>query len=216
MQQVRIPLFQKYDITPTTDCIYGVFGPDTVGQGFLTTSGSSTTVTPVTAGTLPYKGLTVGTEISVNRDGTRDVVYLTAIDSGFDSGTVDTAVNWQTGPQLGAGRAWHYRIFLGGQLDTDGWFNRRQFDDLVIQYAVPTFNATSLTLRVEGRIKGPQTSPITLLNDITVTGITPALNGEGFIRVPEGVDEVRFGALVNTDGGVNTLNAYALGTPRFR
>lgn len=208
-QQIRIPLFQKYDIAATTDPVFGRFGPDTVGLNRLLTSGSSTTVTAVTAGTTPFRGLNVGAELSVNRDGTWDVVYLTAIDAGLDQGTVDTAVNWETGVQGTSGRQFHYRNFFSGQAVTDGWINRRQFEDMVIQYALDDPHGT-VSFYTEGRIRGPQTTPITLVNTFSSATAT-----EGFIRIPEGVDEIRFGLLVASDTGANLVNAYALGMPRF-
>lgn len=207
---IRVPLFQSYDVPASTDPIFGRFGPDTVGQSFLTTSGSSTTVTPVTAGTLPFQGLTVGTELCVNRDGTRDVRYLTAIDSGNDSATVNSAVNWQAGPQGGAGRAWHYRLFQSGQAATDGWVSVREFDQATIAYELASFSATSITLTLEGRIKGPQGNPITILTVVLTA------TGEDLITIPDTVDEVRLGVLIDTDTGTNTFNAYLLGRPRAR
>lgn len=213
-QELRIPLFQKYDVVATTDAVFGKFGPDRGGRKPAKTSGSSTTVTKVTAGDTPFEGLQVGGELSVNRDGTWDVVYVTTFTDN-ENIVVDTAVNWADGPrgETGVGRHFHWRPFLSGQADTDGWVNVRQFESAYIAYSVPTFNATSLTLSFEGRVKGPQMAPITILT-ISVTGITPALNGEGIVTIPEGVDEVRMGALVNTDTGVNTLNAYLIGKPR--
>lgn len=213
-QELRIPLFQKYDVTATTDAVFGRFGPDQVGHKPALTSGSSTTVTKVAAGDAPFDALQVGGELSVNRDGTWDVVYVTTFTDN-ENIVVNAAVNWQSGPQSSTGRHFHYRRFLSGQTDSDGWVDVRQFDTAYIAYNVPTFNATSLTLSVEGRVKGPQMTPITILT-ISVTGITAALNGEGIITIPEGVDEIRFGALVVTDTGVNTLNAYLIGKPRVQ
>jgi hypothetical protein len=209
--RIRIPLFQNYQVTSDTDAVFGVFGPDTQGQGVLKTSGSSTTVTAGTAGREPFRGLTVGTEISVNRDGTRDVRYLATIDAGLDEATVDSAVNWEAGPQGSTGRAWHYRLFQSGQAATDGWFGVQEFESVTIQYELTTFNATDVTLYVEGRIKGPQSTPVSLVDPIVLTAV-----GEGFITIPEVVDEIRFGCLMDTDGGSNILNAYALCRPRAR
>lgn len=209
--QVRIPLFQSYDAPASTDPIFGRFGPDLCGQGPLTTSGSSTTVTAVTAGREPFRGLTVGSELSVNRDGTRDVRYLAAIDAGLDQATLDTAANWEAGPGGSTGRTFHYRLFQAGQAVTDGWVGVREFDSVTILYELVSFNATDVTLYVEGRIKGPQGNPITLVTPIVLTAA-----GEGAIVIPETVDEIRFGVLVDTDGGANVLNAYLLGRPRAR
>jgi hypothetical protein len=210
MAAIRIPLFQKYQVVASTDPVFGVFGPDQVGTKRALTSGSSTTVTSVTAGDAAFGGLQAGAELSVNRDGTRDVVYITTW-TDEDNIVVDTAVNWEAGPQGSVGRQHHFRRFLSGQGVNDGWFNAEEFDNVTIQYELSTFNATSVTLYTEGRIKGSQMAPVTLVDNIVLTA-----TGEGFITIPESVDEVRFGALVTGDSGSNLLSAYALCRPRAR
>lgn len=204
-----VPLFQKYD-APTT-LTYGKFSEEIVARKPAKTSGSSTTVSAVTAGDNPFAGFGAGYELHVDRDGTHDVVYFTPDGGGdLDTGTVDTAVNWQTGPQGSTGRHFRYRHFLSGTTAADGWVECRRFKGIKIQMTVHSFNAASVTFSIEGRNKFPQTGPTV----ITTTQFTAT--GSDFVDLQPldaPWDEFRVGVIVAGDTGANSVSAAATLTP---
>lgn len=116
----------KYDLD-STNVIYcslvgqsaSAYGPGITGVARILTSGSSTTVSAVTAGTNPFADLGVGDVIAVRRETATDVVYITAKASA-DSVTVDTAVDWGNS---GSGRQFTWLDLRCGTAITDGWID---------------------------------------------------------------------------------------------
>lgn len=206
----RWPLFEKFNLaTASPNFMYGRFSEMRSGRKPLKTSGSSTTVTAVTAGDGPFDELTVGDQINVNRDGTVDTVYIATIVDA-DNGTVTgSGVDWTTGPQGAPGRHFQFRRFQSGTGATAGWFDARNVQALKIQYILTTLNGTSITFQVEGRIKGAQQTA-TIIDSKTLTAA-----GSGFIDVTRMLDaawdEVRVGAQIAGDSGTNDISVYALG-----
>lgn len=202
-----IPIFQKYD-APTT-LTYGKFSQEIVGRKPAATSGSSTTITAVTAGDAPFAGLAAGSELHVDRDGTHDVVYFTpGVDD--DTGTVDTAVNWETGPQGSSGRHFRFRHFLSGTAATDGWIGNRGFKSVKIQMIVHSFNAGSVTFSIEGRNKFPQSAATVITTQVFTA------TGSAFVDLQPldaDWDEVRVGVIVAGDTGANSVSAVAVCAP---
>lgn len=202
-----VPHFLKFDADGTQR--YGVFGPATVGRKPAKTSGSSTSITAVTAGDAPFQGLQVGAELQVNRDGTNDVVYLAAI-ADDDNATTDAAVNWQTGPQSSSGRHFKFRQFLVGTTAADGWVECRRFKGVKIQFVVHSYNSTGITFSIEGRNKFTQTTPTV----ITTKQFTAT--GSDFVDLQPldaPWDEFRVGVQVTGDSGANSVSAASTLTP---
>lgn len=207
MSFFRHQLFAKYNATATLT--YGIFSGETTLPKPVTTSGSSTSITAVTAGDGPFNAVGVGDELHVDRDGTHDVVYITAI-ADEDNATVETAVDWEDGPRgETAGRHARLRRFLSGTTDDDGWFSVHGNKSVKIQFIVSTINATSITFSVQGRIAGSQQSP----TDITSSVFTAT--GSDYVDLQPldaDWDEVRVGVQVTGDTGAQDVSAYALGT----
>jgi hypothetical protein len=205
----RLPLFQLFNVaTASPNYMYGRFSQSFAARKPAKTTGSSTDLDAVTAGDGPFDEVGVGDEVHVNRDGTHDVRYITAVTDG-DNAAVNSAVDWEVGPQGSSGRHFHIRKFQSGTGAEDGWFSVRHVEALKIQLIVTTINATSITFRAEGRIKGPQTTA-TLIDEETFTAA-----GSGYIDVTRMLDanwdEVRLGVQVAGDSGLQSVTAYALG-----
>lgn len=203
---LTVPLFQKYD-APTT-LTYGKFSQEIVARKPAKTSGSSTTVSAVTAGDLPFAGIGAGSELHVNRDGEHDVVYFTPDGGGDnDTGTVDAAVDWSTGPGGSTGRHFRFRHFLSGTTAADGWIPCREYTGMKIQLIVHSFNAASVTFSIEGRVKFPQATPTV----ITTKQFTAT--GSDFVDLQPldaPWDEVRVGVIVAGDTGANSVSVAAV------
>lgn len=92
----------------------------------IETSGSSTTVTAVTASSAPFANLSVGDLIYVRTSPTNvDVRGITAKASS-DSITIDAAADWSAG----SGLPFHWRKFTTGTAATDGWVDTRGYADI--------------------------------------------------------------------------------------
>lgn len=119
----------KYDLDSTSVIYCALWGQQGTAMSFggggipglvpILTSGSSTSVAAVTAGTNPFTNVGVGDVIIVRRETAVDVVYVTAR-ADADNITVDTAVNWQNS---GAGRAFSWLDLRCGTAATDGWID---------------------------------------------------------------------------------------------
>lgn len=205
----RLPLFENFDVsTASPNFMYGRFSEMLTARKPLKTSGSSTTVAAVTAGDGPLDEMTVGDQVNVNRDGSVDTVYIATITDG-DNGTVSSAVNWQTGPGGSSGRHFQFRRFQSGTTASSGWFDAHNVQALKIVYNVATLNGTSITIQVEGRVKGAQQFAVPIETRVVTVA------GNGFIDVTRMLDaawdEVRVGLQVAGDSGAQSVSAYALG-----
>ena len=95
----------------------------------IETSGSSTTVTAVTAGTNPFSAIAVGDVLIVYHDNTTDVRLVVA-KTDADEVTVDVAVDWS------AGYPFSWLQTTCGTTSTDGWLNVEGFEvvQMTVQY----------------------------------------------------------------------------------
>lgn len=104
------------------------------GGNNIKTSGSSTTVTEVTSGSLPFTLLAVGDQIFVNGN-TR---YITAKASGA-SITVNSALNIENS---GSGYPFTWNDVACGTAITDGWISVSDASEVTVKIQVDQLNAT--------------------------------------------------------------------------
>ncbi len=190
MAEQKLLWSELWDIADTS-YRYGVYGEVQTGQNYIKTSGSSTTVTEANSGDGTFQAFAAGDLISVKAgaDGAWSTRILTAVASAA-SVTVNSAITL-------AGNAWSYRKWYNGTASTDGWFSVRDYSTKSVQWQWVTDNATSATFTLEGRIHGGTGSE---LYTQTFTAV-----GSALIAVPEWCDEIRVGAKIDTDGGVNAV-----------
>lgn len=197
-----VTFFEAYDVS-STSLIYCKFIPPRTGQGFITTTGSSTTWTAVGAAT-PFLGLAAGDELTVipGMTGTPIVRYIQTATSSTSIVVAGSAADLSNG---GAGYAFTYRTRSCGTASTDGWVDVGSLGGrpLTLQIIVATINATSLTWSLEGRVAGRNTTATTIVPEIVYTG-----TGSQFITITEGVSAIRLGIKINTDGGAQSVSAY--------
>lgn len=116
---------KDYDSTTLTFCkLVGQNsnprGGTIAGTARIKTTGSSTSVTAVTAGQLPFAALAVDDVIVVTRPGSNAVDWrVIATKTDGDNITVDTAVNWDTT----TGFEFRWLDDQCGTTDNDGWID---------------------------------------------------------------------------------------------
>ena len=209
MPSTRKALFQQYDLTDTSNYVYGLFGDLRPMRKPVKTTGSSATVDEVTSGDNPFDEVDVASEIVVvpGADATAQVRFVAAKASGAQI-TIDSAANWENS---GNGRHASFRKFFSGTTASDGWFGVRSMRRKTLIVTVHSFNATSLLLRVEGRIKGSQGEPALILAR-TYTAVTLGDSVNFPIEIAEGVDEIRVGwKHGGADAGANKVSVYFVG-----
>lgn len=218
-QGVRKALFvsdRDFDASDFTFCVTtGVnadpYGPPRQGTALIATSGSSTTVSAVTANTLPFALLGVGDIIHVTTaPGTTAMRRITAKASG-DSITVDTAI---TIPAAGLGFTW--RQVTCGTAATSGWIDVSAYSDVTITFKINQMNAASVDLVVQCEnvnIDSAVTQvfpPSPTGSGVCETGnFTAAMSTQCAVNISSNTfDRCRFGVDVNTDDGDDlTTNA---------
>jgi hypothetical protein len=118
----------RYDLDAAalTYCVVKGTNGDPYGANYtggpgklIETSGSSTTVTAVTAGTLPFDSLGVGDLIFVQTSTTNTDIRVVAAKASGDSITVDVAVDWSAG----SGFTFSWRDLVCGTTANDGWID---------------------------------------------------------------------------------------------
>lgn len=179
------------------------FGEPRIGPSRIKTVGSSTTVTEVTAGSLPFAALAVGDMIEVRRGAVTDRVSITAKASGA-SITVSSAVSWAGGTVESGGAAgvdFRWRDLACGTAVTDGWVGTGTFHTIGVTIEWVTKNATSLDFQTECAI-GPGL-PI-ILETKSATAV-----GQWGPTITAGVyDRCRVGLKLSTDTGAQVVNAH--------
>lgn len=170
------------------------------GQGFIKTTGASTTVTAVGTA-VPFTSLVVGDEITVITapDTTPVVRYVTARASAVSITISGANVDWSNG---GAGYGFTWRHVACGTTSADGWIQVQPGASRTVQVIVTTINATSINVSFEGRIDGVVAVATPLLPTIAYTAATSE-----FITLPETIDAFRVGWSVTGDAGVQSVSA---------
>lgn len=172
------------------------FGAPIPGTGRVETSGSSTTVTAETASDDPFTNVAAGdmlylytTQPPVRR---RVATWVSA-----DEITVDTALNT-------TGTTWGYYDTLCGA--DAGWLSVEDFTAITFVVDVVTLNATSIGWQVQCRVLGSNAVEVPSGAGTVTTATTTSFT----LNVAEtGWTECRMGLKVNTDGGVQSVSAYA-------
>lgn len=171
----RGTLFYDYDLDNATDYVYGTltglsatpFGSPIRVDVAIKTTGSSTSVTAVTAATSPFAAVAVNDVLAVRRgDGTTDLRRVTAR-ADADNVTVDTAVDWS------AGFAFGYYDATYGTAGTSGWTPVAQATRLQLEWHVKQLNVTGgILVRVQCRTNTLDTQPVTVWPDPTSSAST--------------------------------------------
>jgi hypothetical protein len=223
-QEVRKAYFTyKYDLD-STSFIYCVatgkngspWDSPRDGSAFITTSGSSTTVTELVTDSLPFALLSVGDIIELQNDddgNTPAIRVITAKASGA-SITVNTAIDIST-----AGKPFRWRKVSCGTTATSGWIDVGGFLYKKITVHLNQMNATSIDIRWEGRDLSLDTNPEYIYpGSNTATGTCPGGTSSSgacnytaagiatrtAVEVDVPYDSVRVGMKVNTDDGGDT------------
>lgn len=195
-------LAMRYDVTATSYTYPrltgagSVFDSPIIGPAEIETSGSSTTVTEVTASSAPFASVAVGDILYVQPAANAPVtIRRVATRASSASITVDAAVNWSGGFPFG------YRKFATGTGASDGWIyvSRTTAATKAVQISVETINATSIDYSIEGRI-APDLPAAVLL-----TGTFSAVGGDVF-PIPEAVQQIRVGLKVTGDAGAQSVS----------
>jgi hypothetical protein len=215
---IGVPLVSLYDLDATsyTYCrtlgVNGdVFGAWKQGPSKVVTSGSSTTVTSVTAGgSGAFNGVAAGDEIRIiSSTGTITSRVVTARASA-DSITIDAAVDLTT---PAAGTQFWYRTLECGTETISGWFSTSPYQDLKITWEMNQVSLTSgyIDFRVECRDFGVDNQPVQVwgvgASGYPAAGFVTAgiLLGRKAIYIPESWYECRVGSIiVGTDDGADT------------
>lgn len=170
------------------------FGEPLMGTSKVKTVGSNTTVTEVTAGSLPFTNLAVGDMLLVRRGEVTDRVSIVAKASGA-SITVSSAVDWS------AELDFRWMDLKCGTAVTDGWVGTGAFHTVALTLEWVTKNATSLGYQTECAIGAG-------LPIILETGTATAV-GQWGPAITAGVyDRCRLGIKINTDTGAQVVNAH--------
>lgn len=190
-------LFFKNYNTADAGFNYGLTSPPVALKGFVTTSGSSTTVTAVGTAT-PFAVVDVGDIIIVNPGpGVADQIrYVTAKASSI-SITIDTAANWDNS---GAGYSARWQDVTFGTAATDGWVSVGSLVDKSVQVEVTTINATSITFSIEGRASPNATASVLLQPVYTAAD-------SDIFQIPERIDAIRVGIKLAGDSGAQVTAA---------
>lgn len=121
----------------------------------IETSGSSTTVTAVTATTGPFTNVEVGDQIFVRRGGGTDVTdqRLVVAKADADGITVDVAVDWSDGFEFS------YLDLVCGTSAADGWINVTSVDTIQMAVTYVAGDMTGLDVVWECKDANPYASP---------------------------------------------------------
>lgn len=218
--------FSAFDIEATSVTYFRLvgeggnpFGPPIVGTSRIETSGSSATVTAVTVGSLPFADLDKGAVISVTKpDGTTDVRTVVAKASG-DSITVGVAVDWD----VDGGYNFGFKILQSGTAATDGWINVAGASEVEVVWQFDTDNLTYVEFVLEGldEVAGSEPQNVHPGDAGTSTNCPGGTFDTGYckyttagrasrtkILVGSKYSKLRVGALINTDGGAQSVTAY--------
>lgn len=119
----------------------------------IKTTGSSTTVSAVTAATNPFADLDVGDTIIVDKSTGQDTVWITAKASD-DSVTVSSAVNWS------AGFMFHWLKLDCGTDETAGWIHVTPGHSIAMTVQYDAGDLTALEVVWEGKEGSPVSRPV--------------------------------------------------------
>jgi hypothetical protein len=173
------------------------FGESRLGTAAIKTTGSSTSVTEVTAGTNPFTNLAVGDMLIVRRSATSaSITDRVSIVTRTDAANVvvSSAVNW-------SGQQFRWLKKSCGTAVTDGWFGVGVFNTVESQLEWVTKAATSLEMQTECAIGAGLPVPV------WTTSATAA--GQWSHVITAGVyDRCRVGLKLTTDTGVQVVNAH--------
>lgn len=190
-------VFQDYDIQSGT-VVYPRLSAPRQGGGAIETSGSSTTVTAVVAGSLPFALLGVGDMIMIRgKDGVVSRRNITAKASG-DSVTVNSAIDLTGGFHF----EWRDLDTTGAGIDVTG------MDALQVHLDWLTDNSTSITWSIDGQLHGDSTG--LWANLYTSPAVVTAI-GAVVVSLNNPVSKIRVGILTDTPTAAQKVSAYVLG-----
>lgn len=180
-------LCDTYDVTTTKTYVSLTEFP-IQGDAPIKTTGSSTTTEAVTASTLPFRDVVVGSVLYVQTESDTVLTRTVTAKASGDSVTVDAA--WD----LGASRHFRWRLLSSGTAASSGLVSVAGWEDIVVYSNVETFNfATNIVASVEG-IPAGGTTPVALLNQAGAAAAnTHTATGALVVEVRTPVDSIRVG-----------------------
>lgn len=145
------PILEVYDLD-ATDLTYCNTGAIAKGDGTVTTSGSSTTVTA--AVTTAFNAVAAGDTIYFNLPSGRVVRYIASVTDG-DTLVLTAAVN------ITAAAPFEYRERACGTTATDGWVNVQDYDTRNIILQIDQVVATGgISVHWQCKGRGDQAGPV--------------------------------------------------------
>lgn len=206
----RIPLFYNYNLA-STSYIYAKYGPYQPARKFITTNGSSTTVTGLAAADDALDEVDVGDIISVKNTSDAYVERVLTAKASADSCTVDSAVTISSDGTTG--KPYQFRKWFSGTTTSDGWLAIDHLESPTVSFWITTLNATSITVTIEGRMRGG--TPMTILEEaFTAATVSGGVSAQEPYVIRERVEEIRVGVKINTDSGNQSLSAWLSGNRR--
>jgi hypothetical protein len=195
--------YQDYDLDATT-YKYGKLSDWRQGYGGFATSGSSTTVTAVTASIGTFAPLAVGDKIRFLIAGTWYERTVSAVASP-DSITVSSAIE-TTGAS-----AWYYRSRSIGTAITSGLHSVANLVDVTLYVNWVTKAADTIVMSIEGVNQGDQLAH-RLMDEQTLTAAGIVMP----IEIADAVHGLRLGVKAGSSfAGTDVFNAYLEGKERF-
>jgi hypothetical protein len=218
---VDIPLFSARDLTEVAYTYCATFGDtSTVAKAQwkkpdprtkIVTSGSSTTVAGLAGVLSPFTDVAAGDELRIvippnvvaNTLGETVQYRSVTARASADSITVNAAIDLGT-----AGVSFEYRTLTCGTAATSGRIGVAGFQDANFQFEWTTKNATSLDWKVECQVAGSNTGWIVVVpTSGTSINLTAVDAYSARVFNVNSYDYCRLGTQINTDTGVNTVNA---------
>lgn len=191
-------LFYQYD--PGATATYRYYASEPQFQGYITTSGSSTTTTSIStlAPNAAFRGL-VAEDMLLARSGENTPLRRTiATATSATSVVVNAAWDLDT-PATG----WVCDAFKfsGGTAATDGWFWTGGLQDKQVQVNVETFGATSVVLTLQGTYN-PNIAGVDIVTPVSYTA-----TGSDIIAISEEWPYMRVG-LNQTGAGTDSVTVF--------
>lgn len=197
-----IPLASEYDLDSSSYIYCYTLGKDgnvrgdwLPGNGFIKTSGSSTTTVSNTTSGAALNGISVGDELMIVVSGRFVRRYVTAAAS-VDSITVNSA--WD----LSSGTGYYVRHRTCSTAATAGWFRVSELNSFSVEFKIQQMDAASIDVLIQCRADDASGAT----NDVFTRNYT-GTGGDVYVAPSElgqlG-DECRFGMRVNTDDGADT------------
>lgn len=201
------------DATSYTYCVTSgqnadPWGPPRVGQTPVETTGSSATVTAVTASTNPFLYVAVGDVLFFKLTGAATTIRYVTARASADSITVSSAIdldNSAGNDGSGTGFAFTWMEVNCGTAATDGWIGLRGRKAKIVTYIENlSVDAGGMDFRWECRDQSDDTNIITVYPETNYAAEDGVGPGGRAVVIEEAWDECRVGMKLTDDDATDT------------